>query len=164
MRVGVFVNISNQFAAISLKKKGYRVNYANYLKRVLDEQDKLVIAIAYGSQVNNEASRFIYVLKKQGYVTKFVVSMQQNSQDIIQPDRNVEMTIDILGLKDKVDKIIIGSNQVELVPLIHYLQMTGVKVNVISPALSHQEGTINMDILNDEDIVEYIQSMREKKK
>lgn len=163
MRVGVFVNISNQFTAIALKKKGYRVNYARYLEYVLDEQDKLIIAIAYGSQVSNEASRFIYVLKKQGYVTKFIGSLQQSSQEIKQPNRNVEMTIDILGLKDKVDKIIVGSNDIELVPLIHHLQMLGVKVNIITPVLSHQEGTVNTDIVNDEDIVEYIQTMREKK-
>jgi len=162
MRVGVFVNISNQFSAISTKKKGYRVNYANYLRNVIEESDHLVVAIAYGSQLHSEASRFIYVLKKQGYVTKFLLSNQQVNE-ITQPNRNVEITIDILSLKEKVDKIIIGSNDIELVPLIHHLQMTGIKVNIISPVLTHQEGTVNSDILNDETIVEYIQNMREKR-
>jgi len=161
-RVGVYVNVSNQFAALSEKKKGYRVNYEKYLSSVLDSNDTLILAIAYGSQISDEATAFIHVLKKLGYITKFASSRQEN-REIRQPNRNVEITIDILDSVNKLDTIVIGSNDPELIPLIHKLRLQGITVIVSTPFLLHTEGSVNIDLITNEDIVEYIQVMRDKK-
>lgn len=161
-RIGIFVNVTNQFGALTQKKKGFKVNYQRFLQHFTGDDEKLILAYAYGSQIADEANSFIYALKGMGYLTKFVTSIK-NNREIIHPNRNVEMTVDIMSSCERLDIVVLGTNDSELVPLIHYLQTKGIKVIVASPVLSHNAGNTNIDLLNSTDLVENIQLMREKK-
>ena len=163
LRVGIFVNVANQFGALIQRKKGHKINYEKYLKYFLNDGENLLMAYAYGSKISDEAESFIHALKRMGYLTKFVTSIKIGSQDILHPNRNVEMAVDIMGSYKKLDIIIIGSNDIELVPLINYLQCQGIKVIIATPVLLHNEGNVNIDLLTMTDLIENIQSMREKK-
>lgn len=163
LRVGIFVNITNQFGALTQKKKGYKVNYERYLKQFLSPGESLMLAYAYGSQVIDEAESFIHALRRMGYMTRFVTSTKVTAQEIIQPNRNVEITVDIMRSCEKLDIVILGSNDLELVPLIVYLQGKGIKVIVATPVLLHAEGNVNIDLLISTDLVENIQMMRERR-
>jgi uncharacterized LabA/DUF88 family protein len=143
MRLGVFVDIHNQVTAIQEQVKGHRVNYHKYLQLF---EDEFVIAIAYVTQASDE---FIHVLKKLGYIPKFN-----------QLNKNVEMTIDILNLVTKLDTVVIGSNSPDLIPLIRYLQLQGIKVGVVTPGLLHSEGNYSIDLLTEGTTIEYIQDIR----
>lgn len=146
MRLGVFVDIHNQVTAIQEQVKGYRVNYYKYLQLAQGIDDGFVVAVAYVTQASDE---FIHVLKKLGYVTKFN-----------QLNKNVEMTLDIINLILKLDIVVIGSNSPDLIPLIHYLQMQGIKVGIISPGPLHTEGNYSIDLLTEGTTIEYIQDIR----
>lgn len=160
MRVGIYVNVSNQFSALSSKRKGHRVNYAKYLEFASSFGDTNIAVIAYGTQVGTEAGNFIQVLKRLGYSTKFSFSAKIG-QNIIHPNRNIEITIDIMSILDKLDVIILGSNDRELIPLIQYVRSRGVTVVLATPIVLHDEATKSIDII-DHDIVQYIQSMRDE--
>jgi uncharacterized LabA/DUF88 family protein len=146
MRLGVFVDIHNQVTAIQEQVKAHRVNYHKYLQLAQDIDDQFVVAIAYVTQASDE---FIHVLKKLGYIPKFN-----------QLNKNVEMTIDILNLATKLDTIVIGSNSPDLIPLIHHLQMQGIRVGIISPGPLHTEGNYSIDLLTEGTVIEYIQDIR----
>ena len=161
LKVGIFVNVTNQFGALSQKKKGFKVNYEKYLKEYTGN-DRLLMAYAYGTQIEHEANSFIHALKRMGYLDKFVQSTKISAQEIIHPNRNVEITVDIMSSCEKLDIIVLGSNDPELTPLIHWLQAKGIKVVVATPVLMHNTGNINIDLLNT-DLIENIQDMREKK-
>lgn len=163
LRVGIFVNIANQFGVLNLKKKGHKVNYERYLSYFLSDGEKLMVAYAYGTQVAGEAESFIHALKKMGYLTKFVLSTKLTPQEIIHPARNVELTVDVLSAVDKLDIIVLGSNDTELIPLITHLQGRGIKVIVATPSLEHFKGNVNVDLLSATDLIESIQAMREKR-
>lgn len=162
LRVGVFVNVANQFSALAMRKKSCRVNYDRYLKSILDDRDRLITAVAYGTQLVDEASNFIYFLRKVGFLTKFVSSVKAG-QAIIQPSRNVEMTIDIMHMVEKLDAVVIGSNDPELIPLVQFLQLRGIQVSVITPTPFNSDAVKTIDILADETLVESIHSMRDKR-
>ncbi len=145
-RVGVFVNVSNQFASLNAKNKGFRVNYAEYLRYINDQTNsEITLSIAYVSQVNNESESFIEVLSQLGYVIKFSKAKREQGT-IIHPNRNVEMAMDIIEATEKLDTIVLGTNDLDLIPLIWQLRTRGIKVFVITPVLTHSEGTINIDI------------------
>lgn len=162
LRVGIFLNVTNQFGALSQKKKGHKVNYDRYLTSFVFEGEKLMMAYAYGDQVADEAESFIHALRRMGYLTKFVNS-SKDGQEIVHPNRNVEISVDVMSSCDRLDIVVLGSNDPELVPLINFLQGKGIKVIVASPVILHCEGNSNIDLLTATDLVENIQSMREKK-
>ena len=162
LRIGIFVNITNQFGALNQKKKGHKVNYERYLTYFLGDGEKVIMANAYGTQVAGEAESFIHALRKMGYLTKFLLSQKVGNQDIVHPARNVEMTVDVLGSADKLDIVVLGSNDTELIPLIVHLQGRGIKVIVATPYLEHAKANISIELVST-DLVENIQAMREKR-
>lgn len=162
LKVGLFLNVTNQFGALSQKKKGHKVNYDRYREAFVFEGEKLMMAYAYGDQVTDEAESFIHALRRMGYLTKFVNSIK-DGQEIVHPNRNVEITVDIMSSCDRLDIVVVGSNDPELIPLINFLQGRGVKVIIATPVILHNEGNSNIDLLTATDLVENIQAMREKK-
>jgi uncharacterized LabA/DUF88 family protein len=163
LRVGVFVNVTNQFGALTHHwKKGYRVEYEKYLAH-FTAGEQLILAVAYGTQVRDEADAFTHALKRMGYIVRFVHAEQFGRQEIIHPNRNVEIAVEIMGVHEKLDHVVIGSNDPELIPLIKMLQSRGIKVTIATPVLVHNEGMPNVDITTIPDLVVNIQSLREKK-
>lgn len=162
-RLGIFVNVTNQFGTLTNNfRKGHRVNYEGYLAHFSEGFDR-IIAIAYGTQVAEEANAFILALRHMGYTPKFAQATLVGRQDIVHPSRNVEMTLDILQVYERLDVIVVGSNDPELIPLINFLKMRGIKVIVATPIPVHSEGTSNIDICTITDLVVNIQDMRSKK-
>jgi uncharacterized LabA/DUF88 family protein len=129
-RVGVFIDTQNLYHSAKHLYKT-RVNFAKVLEEAVGDR-VLVRAIAYViSTESGDESAFFDALTKIGIETK-VKGLQIFSDGAKKADWDVGIAIDAVKLSPKLDTVIIASGDGDFVPLIEYLDMHGVQVEVIS--------------------------------
>lgn len=129
-RVGVFIDTQNLYHSAKHLYKA-RVNFAKVLEEAVGDR-VLVRAIAYViSTEGGEESAFFDALTKIGIETK-VKGLQIFSDGAKKADWDVGIAIDAVKLAPKLDTVIIASGDGDFVPLIEFLDMHGVQVEVIS--------------------------------
>jgi uncharacterized LabA/DUF88 family protein len=129
-RVGVFIDTQNLYHSAKHLYKS-RVNFAKVLEEAVGDR-VLVRAIAYViSTEGGDENAFFDALTKIGIETK-VKGLQIFSDGAKKADWDVGIAIDAVKLSPKLDTVIIASGDGDFVPLIEYLDMHGVQVEVIS--------------------------------
>jgi uncharacterized LabA/DUF88 family protein len=129
-RVGVFIDTQNLYHSAKHLYKA-RVNFAKVLEEAVGGRI-LVRAIAYViSTESGEESNFFEALTKIGIETK-VKDLQVFADGAKKADWDVGLAVDAIKLADKLDTVIIASGDGDFVPLIEYLDMHGMQVEVIS--------------------------------
>jgi uncharacterized LabA/DUF88 family protein len=129
-RVGVFIDTQNLYHSAKHLYKT-RVNFANVLAEAVGGRT-LVRAIAYViSTEGGEESGFFDALTKIGIETK-VKGLQVFSDGAKKADWDVGIAVDAIKLAPKLDTVILATGDGDFVPLIEYLDMHGVQVEVIS--------------------------------
>ena len=129
-RVGVFIDTQNLYHSAKHLYKT-RVNFQRVLEEAVGDRI-LVRAIAYViSTESGEESAFFDALTKIGIETK-VKGLQVFSDGAKKADWDVGIAIDAVKLSPKLDTVIIASGDGDFVPLIEFLDMHGVQVEVIS--------------------------------
>jgi uncharacterized LabA/DUF88 family protein len=95
---------------------------------------ELVRATAYGSQVGNEAEEFIGCLRRIGFDTKYQqnrVLQQGERKEVIRANWNVGISMDVVRVVTRgVDTVILGTANMELMPLIQWVRDQGVRAVV----------------------------------
>lgn len=129
-RVGVFIDTQNLYHSAKHLYKS-RVNFQKVLEEAVGDR-VLVRAVAYViSTESGDESAFFEALTKIGIETK-VKGLQVFSDGAKKADWDVGIAIDAVKLSPKLDTVIIASGDGDFVPLIEYLDMHGVQVEVIS--------------------------------
>jgi uncharacterized LabA/DUF88 family protein len=130
--VGVFVNVNNQFYAVAQQHRGAKVDYAAYLKSAVGD-GVLHRAFAYGVQMKEEAAPFIGCLRQMGYEPKYrQARMIDGRPSIRSTDWNMGIAMDVMRHVPKLDVVVLGSNDPDLVPLVLYLKERAIKVVILS--------------------------------
>lgn len=129
-RVGVFIDTQNLYHSAKHLYKA-RVNFAKVLEEAVGGRT-LVRAVAYViSTDTGEEKNFFEALTKIGIETK-VKDLQVFADGAKKADWDVGIAIDAVKLSPKLDTVIIASGDGDFVPLIEYLDMHGIQVEVIS--------------------------------
>ncbi len=136
-RIGVFADVSNLYYCIGKKFNERKLDYQKYwdfIKELGDIQQ----AIAYGAQINNEASNFIYCLKQIGFHAKYKSPKSYSNQPQFKrkADWDVGIAIDMVNMVDRFDMIILGTADGDLVPAVEWVQQRGVDVVVFACGIS----------------------------
>src|SRR3989344_1931200 len=129
-RVGVFVDIQNMYySAKNLYQM--RVNFGNILERAVSGR-KLIRALAYVIKSNNpDEQGFFNALTGQGFSVK-MKDLQVYYDGTKKGDWDVGLAMDAVKLSEKIDVAVIVSGDGDYVPLVEYLQYTGVLVEVMA--------------------------------
>lgn len=132
------VDTRNIMACLGMTFGNGKLHYQKYLQDALGE-DILYAGIAYGCTQNGNESRFISSLKHMGLNAKFkapLSKVDQETKEVVSRwvNWNVGMTLDVVKLAgtSKVDKVIIGSSDPELVELVEYLKGNNIKVEIFA--------------------------------
>lgn len=129
-RVGVFIDTQNLYHSAKHLYKA-RVNFQNVLQEAVGDRI-LVRAIAYViSTEGGDEKNFFEALTKIGIETK-VKGLQIFSDGAKKADWDVGIAIDAVKLATKLDTVILATGDGDFVPLIEYLEMQGIQVEVIS--------------------------------
>ena len=129
-RVGVFIDTQNLYHSAKHLYKA-RVNFGKILEEAVGGRI-LVRAIAYVIKTESgEEKNFFEALTKMGIETK-VKDLQVFADGAKKADWDVGMAIDAVKLSPKLDTVILATGDGDFIPLIEYLDMNGVQVEVIS--------------------------------
>jgi uncharacterized LabA/DUF88 family protein len=129
-RVGLFVDVQN-FYYTARNAYNARVNFTNILKDAVGERP-LVRAIAYGIKADMpEEQTFFDALKKAGFEVK-LKELQSFYGGAKKGDWDVGIVMDIIKLMPKLDVVILASGDGDYIPLLEYLQVSGVRVELVS--------------------------------
>lgn len=132
MKTGLFLDTSDLYHRTKrryIKKLDYQKVF-----RFFEEEYQLISPIAYGIQSDHEATGFITCLKRAGYVTKFSKPGEIRTSDRIirRSLANVEIAVDIMSRLSRLDCVILGSGNLEFVPLIRHIADQGIKTIIFS--------------------------------
>lgn len=117
---GVFVDIANIFYCCGKRFPDGKVDYAKYLAGVTEQIGPIFKAVAYGGLFgNNEA--FVAALAHIGFTTKFKTPGASN-----RVDWSMQMALDIATVIDRLDAVVIGSADNNLVPLVEWIKARGI--------------------------------------
>ena len=161
LKVGVFVDVANQVNALSQNAMGHRVDYKAYLAHIGNDEGKLIWkANAYGKYLTDDGISFINVLSAIGYRPIFIKTKTSDET----PNRCLEITLDIIDAMAKLDIVVLGSNSKEFIPLIHWLQARSIRVWVVTPAVCHDAGDQNIDLLQVDGVITPIHVLKNEEK
>lgn len=139
-RLGIFLDVGNLYYCIGKKFDKRKLDYRKYLKYV-EDLGETTRATAYGCQLNNEAVGFVHCLKQIGLQTKFkTVKTHKSNWD-------VGLSIDIVRMSERIDIVILGSSNPNLVPVVEYVTQLGVDVIVVACGISKELKDVATDFI-----------------
>jgi uncharacterized LabA/DUF88 family protein len=125
-QVGIFIDVTNLYYHTHRLFPDRRIDYRKYFERAQGE-DIVLRAYAYGSQRKDEAIKFITLLKHLGYETRYGQARIRGTK-IIPANWNVQIAIDLFRIAGKLDRVVIGSSNPELIPLVRWAKEQGLRV------------------------------------
>ncbi|MBI4363444.1 MAG: NYN domain-containing protein [Candidatus Doudnabacteria bacterium] len=129
-RVGLFVDIQNLYYT-ARNVYNARVNFNSVLKDAVGERP-MVRAIAYGIRADMpEEQSFFDALRKAGFEVK-LKDLQTFYGGTKKGDWDVGIVMDIIKLLPKLDVVSLASGDGDYIPLLEYLQIQGVRVELVS--------------------------------
>lgn len=139
-RIGVFVDTSNLYFCIGKKWPNRKLDYKKFIEYIKD-LGEVQQAIAYGSQLDTEAEGFIFCLKQLGFTPKYKAprTFADNPTKIkSRADWDVGITVDAIEMMDRLDIIILGTGDDDLIPLAEYAKRKGVDVIAFACGISRK--------------------------
>jgi uncharacterized LabA/DUF88 family protein len=139
-RVGLFADITNLYHSVGKRFSGRKLDYKKYIDKATGS-DEIYRAFAYGTQINAEAVSFISCLRHFGYDPKYKRPKyigQKESIDGRKSDWYIGMAMDVVRLIDRLDIVIIGSSDPDLVPLIQWIKEKGVRCIIMACGISKE--------------------------
>jgi len=138
----VFIDVPSAFREISRISKNTRIDY-DKLFRFLEDNNTLHRVYAYGVQLEDESAKFIRALGHMGYVPRYrkaktlsllcqTCKKQVNEKSIRSTTCLVDMALDIVRNSPHVNKIIIGSNDLDIIPILEWIREQGILVEILS--------------------------------
>jgi uncharacterized LabA/DUF88 family protein len=128
-RVGVFVDVQNVFYAA--RQFNARVDFEKLLEATVGKR-RLIKAIAYVVQSPDvDQTSFVSMLQQKSYEVKRK-DLRLRSDGSAKGDWDMGMAIDMIGLADKLDVVVVVSGDGDFVSLVHLLKTMGPKVEVFS--------------------------------
>ena len=128
-RVGIFVDVQNMFYAARLYDA--RLDFEKLMAAAVGVR-RMIRAVAYLVQTPDvDQSGFIAMLQQRSYQVKRK-DLRMRSDGSAKGDWDMGMAIDIIGLADKLDVVVLVSGDGDFVSLIHLLKEIGPSVEVFS--------------------------------
>jgi uncharacterized LabA/DUF88 family protein len=122
MSTGLFIDVANLYFCVKKRFAGRKIDY-NYL---YGHFTPLACAHAYGVRLQSEAKAFIRNLNQQGYTTRFIKTAPKRHTSL-----NVDITIDVVKRASKLNTIILGTADRDILPLVKWLHDQGIKVIIV---------------------------------
>lgn len=128
MRVGMFVDVGNQFYYANKKWPGRKINYREYFA-LAQRGGHVVRAYAYGTQIDGSAIKFTTALQRMGFECcwRNIERGKWYSWDV-----GVAMDAYNFAEMDNLDIVILGTSNYTMVHVVRALQEKGVKVIIMA--------------------------------
>lgn len=132
----LFVDVNNLYFTVGKKAPGKKVDYKKYLEWAKTHAN-VSRAFAYVFQAEREAIHFITCLRKLGYETR-CKAPRTVGEKFKKMDYNVSICMDVVRMIPKVDAILLGTSDPEIVPLIQWVKDQGVQTIILSSLIPQE--------------------------
>ena len=132
-KVAIFVDVSNLYYCIGKRYEARKLDYRKYLDLCQTDFGEVYQAYAYGSYSGDKANSFISFLKKINFTCKF----KERGEDKYRANWNAAIAVDVVNIVDRVDTVILGSADPNLLPVIEWAKAKGVSVIIIASNINH---------------------------
>lgn len=129
MKSVFLVDIGNLYHAIGNRFENKHLDYKKLLSRA-NEFGEVERAIAYGSQLGQEATGFIACIKNFGYEVRYKRHQTAPDSRVIvrKATWDVGMAMDMARFTSRYNSLILASVDTDLLPAIQYVKETGMRV------------------------------------
>lgn len=139
LRILLIVDVSNIYYTVRREFNG-QLDYKNLYDRVA-ERGQIYRAIAYGSDMNDEARRFKDLLINIGFELKYkepkiYPNAEDPTKEYRKADWDVQMAIDIVQILDSVDLVVLVTGDGDLVPAVNYVKSRGKLIHILGCGIS----------------------------
>lgn len=124
----MFVDVGNQFYYANKKWPGRKINYRDY-HALAESYGHVFRAIAYGTQIDSSAGKFITALQHIGFECRW-----RNIERGKWYSWDVGMAMDTLNIAERanLDIIVLGTSNYTMVHVVRLLRERGVKVIIVA--------------------------------
>ena len=137
-QIGLFVDISNVYYCVGKKYGGRKVNYYSYYDYV-KSLGNIQKAIAYGSQMDGEAEKFISRLRHIGFTPKYKKPKTYRGEEFVRKaDWDVGITVDMIQMMDAFDTVVLGAADGDMTPAVRFLCERGKNIIVLACGISRE--------------------------
>jgi uncharacterized LabA/DUF88 family protein len=136
-KIGIFIDVSNLYYCIANKFNQRKLDYSKYYKYI-EDLGNIEIAIAYGAQIKNQASKFLYALNNIGFQTKYrsPKAFLDNGNVRKKADCDLQIAVDIIKNLNEIDLLILGSADGDFKPILELANNHNIKTIVIACKIS----------------------------
>lgn len=138
--IALFADVGNLFFHIGKKYPGRKLDYDAYLTAATG--DNIVLrAFAYGTQQSTEAVPFIDCLRRIGFEVKYRTLKEvytQNRKELRRIDWGIGIAVDVVRNINRVNKVVLGTNDLAMIPLIEWLREQGCEVQVFACGIAKE--------------------------
>jgi uncharacterized LabA/DUF88 family protein/uncharacterized coiled-coil DUF342 family protein len=128
-RVGIFVDVQNMFYAA--RQHDARLDFEKLMQAAVGER-RLIRAVAYVIQTPEvDQTGFVAMLQQRSYQVRRK-DLRLRSDGSAKGDWDMGMAIDMIGMADKLDVMVLVSGDGDFVSLVHLLKEMGPRVEVFS--------------------------------
>lgn len=157
-KVAVFVDVGNIYYCVGKKFEARKLDYRKYME-FSKSFGEVYQAYAYGSQVKDEAKNFILCLKQLGFMVKF---REHDREEKRRVNWGCGITVDIVNVVDRVDTVVLGSSDPDLLPVVEYIKSKGVGVIMIAAGIHKDlKKSCNQFVEVSEDMLEEVKKKEE---
>lgn len=139
--VAICVDVENMYYSIKKKFPDRKLDYSKYLTKVLGKDDFAYFVRAYDRPLENDNIDFVNCLKRIGYDVKQKYHRKMHC--------DLAIAIDIISALPRLDRVVIGSNKLELLPLVDYLTARNCTVDVVACDVPYQMQTPDPIIIDE---------------
>jgi uncharacterized LabA/DUF88 family protein len=158
-KIAVFADVGNLYYCIGKKFESRKLDYRKYLEYA-KTFGEVYQSYAYGSQVREEAKNFVLCLKQIGFMTKFKENEREEKRRV---NWNCGITVDVVNVVDRVDTVIIGSSDPDLLLVVEYIKNKGVGVIIIAAGIHRDlKKACNQFVEISEDMLEEVRAPETK--
>jgi uncharacterized LabA/DUF88 family protein len=133
MNTLIVADVSNLYYTIRLKFPGRKLDYQKYLDKF---RSNPYHAIAYGAGMGRQADGFKESLMRVGYTVRYKEPKILPSKR--KADWDVGIAIDVVKLLYRFDRLVLGSADSDMVPLVEYVQQLGKPCVVYACNIAHE--------------------------
>lgn len=129
MKAVFLVDIGNLYHTIGSRFENKHLDYKKLLAKAHDF-GQVERAIAYGSQLGQEATGFIACIKNFGYEVRYKRHQTAPDSRVIvrKAEWDVGIAVDMIRFAGRYNTLILGSVDTDLIPAIQFVRETGVRV------------------------------------
>jgi len=132
--IAIFADLTNMHFGLKKKWPEGRLSYSAYLQRAIGG-DNCIRSIAYATLADEDSAGFLTAIQACGWETRCKRPLTVTTKGGVVVRRltwNLAITCDMFRLAPKIDKVILGCSNTDLVEPVKMMQSMGIYVHVLA--------------------------------